>query len=650
MPVYGPPAREVIRSTLGCVDIDEASMAFPSTTGVPVKISTTEDADDPANGVPLPGCIALYAHGNQILARTVEDGPVAEIQTNTPAVIQSTATGSLNVGRRESGSCLLADGRVFICGGIGGDGSPLDSCEIYDPETGLFTPTGAMNVARNSGTNLWLNAVLLNNGKVLIASQNTAELYDPVAGTCAYTGSPLYGLDGNELAVKLDDGMVLVASGDNVGGCQLYDQDSETFIGTGALSTNRMGGWLLIKLNNGNVLACGGRTGPGAGDESVACEIYDPNTETWSATGDLSTPREFAAASVLSNGTVLISGGIATNSSTVKSSCEIYTPGDGTWAATGDMAVPRCKHVQFTLPDSSTLALGGQGFTYPAYTPIQSVEMFASGSWSEQADMLAFRRYGSFVRLDDTVLAAGGGADLINPDVLSSAEIYGSQATVPLKTDVGVMMSLRGGVPIPDAGYATVFLSIDGTMKIRKADGSIVDVSIPADLSVSSISTTGAANIGGAATVMGNLSVAQAFNCDALTASGSASIVGDISCANMNVSSQINAASIGVGVVSCGSFSTNVVTKTEADSPYTATNLDFTIIANPATLETLTVNLPPAASRSGIIYTFKLTGLGTLIIDGDGSETIDGATTKTLATQFLSCVIQSDGSNWIVIG
>ena len=39
----------------------------------------------------------------------------------------------------------------------------------------------------------------------------------------------------------------------------------------------------------------------------------------------------------------------------------------------------------------------------------------------------------------------------------------------------------------------------------------------------------------------------------------------------------------------------------------------------------------------------------TITIDGAGSETIDGATTKTLGTQYDTLTIISDGANWHII-
>jgi len=83
--------------------------------------------------------------------------------------------------------------------------------------------------------------------------------------------------------------------------------------------------------------------------------------------------------------------------------------------------------------------------------------------------------------------------------------------------------------------------------------------------------------------------------------------------------------------------------------PYAATAYDGTISSN----GNGTINLPSAAAvLGGKIFTIKnsaTAGNPTLTVDASGSETIDGlATWPLLKGQFVT--IQSDGTNWIVIG
>lgn len=62
-----------------------------------------------------------------------------------------------------------------------------------------------------------------------------------------------------------------------------------------------------------------------------------------------------------------------------------------------------------------------------------------------------------------------------------------------------------------------------------------------------------------------------------------------------------------------------------------------------------TVNLPPAASAANAVIHIKNNTTGTITIDADGTETIDGALTLASAIQYENYSLVSDGSNWHII-
>ena len=97
------------------------------------------------------------------------------------------------------------------------------------------------------------------------------------------------------------------------------------------------------------------------------------------------------------------------------------------------------------------------------------------------------------------------------------------------------------------------------------------------------------------------------------------------------------------GSVTIGLPTTTSIDNT--DSPYTALATSLVILGD-TTSGNITVNLP--TSVDGKHYFIKNTGTGTLTIDGNSSETIDGALTQTL-TQYESLHIVGDGSNWWII-
>lgn len=89
-------------------------------------------------------------------------------------------------------------------------------------------------------------------------------------------------------------------------------------------------------------------------------------------------------------------------------------------------------------------------------------------------------------------------------------------------------------------------------------------------------------------------------------------------------------------------FSASQTTKV---ADYTATASDFTVFGN----GTFNVFLPAAASNAGRIYAVRNIGVGTVTIDPNAAELIDGAATKALAAGAFA-LIQCDGTQWFTIG
>ncbi|MBT7996001.1 MAG: hypothetical protein HN691_14090, partial [Bacteroidetes bacterium] len=79
-------------------------------------------------------------------------------------------------------------------------------------------------------------------------------------------------------------------------------------------------------------------------------------------------------------------------------------------------------------------------------------------------------------------------------------------------------------------------------------------------------------------------------------------------------------------------------------------NHNILIANNSSLIQNLLVNLPAAASCKGRIYTVKSINSGIVIVNPNGAETIDGASTKNLANPYDYVRFVSDGSNWFVIG
>jgi hypothetical protein len=77
---------------------------------------------------------------------------------------------------------------------------------------------------------------------------------------------------------------------------------------------------------------------------------------------------------------------------------------------------------------------------------------------------------------------------------------------------------------------------------------------------------------------------------------------------------------------------------------------DYLLLCD-STAGAVTITLPPAALVPGRIYVFKRVNAGAnnVVVDGYASETIDGAATYTLSSQWAGVTVMSNGTAWFII-
>lgn len=101
------------------------------------------------------------------------------------------------------------------------------------------------------------------------------------------------------------------------------------------------------------------------------------------------------------------------------------------------------------------------------------------------------------------------------------------------------------------------------------------------------------------------------------------------------------------GSAKVAGFAAAIVSKS---ANYTATSADHTILVD-ASGAARTITLPAASGASGRIYVIKKTdsSANTVTIDANASETIDGALTQVISTQYVALMIQCNGTSWWII-
>jgi hypothetical protein len=313
---------------------------------------------------------------------------------------------------------------------------PRDSFDLFDPVAGTFARGGHMLIPREFHT-----ATLLGNGNVLIVGGSecyaSAELYDPVSGLSRATGT-MTALRSGHTATLLNDGRVLVTGGSTtaygaVASAEIYDPVSATFSPTGNMSAARSGHTATL-LANGKVLVTGGTTDWSqfvtSANAVATAEIYDPQSGSFTLTGAMGTARTKHTATLLNDGTVLVTGGA---NSVPLATTELYDPQSGRFAPGASMTMPRTAQTATKLVDGKVLIVGGIPVVpavYVGYAPTPTAEIYdpAGGGSFALAGTMADGRFWHEATLlrDGRVLVAGGG--LKDPqcctDTIPRAETY----------------------------------------------------------------------------------------------------------------------------------------------------------------------------------------------------------------------------------
>lgn len=134
-------------------------------------------------------------------------------------------------------------------------------------------------------------------------------------------------------------------------------------------------------------------------------DLYDPDTNSWSFTGQMTRRRSWPQATLLEDGTVLVVG--SSSRSTPRPTADIYYPAINTWSPTNRFFRDRFDHSETILGDGSVLIAGGMSgdpqaptlvTTAPVYDPSARYLALVDGPAKARHD------HGAILPFDGTVL------------------------------------------------------------------------------------------------------------------------------------------------------------------------------------------------------------------------------------------------------
>ena len=226
---------------------------------------------------------------------------------------------------------------------------------------------------------------------------------------------------------------------------------SGSFVPTGDLSDGSYGQAATL-LSNGKVLVVGGVD---AANNAVPPQLFDPTTGAFSAAGTMNVTRERSTATLLTNGKVLIAGGDANGTA------ELYDPASNTFTPTGSMTKARSLQYATLLNNGQVLIVGGA--FCPHACGDQSAELYdpATGMFTATGSLQEGITSYTLTSLPDGKALVAGGCIPLLPACAADAELYDPSAGT---------FSFTGGLIVAHFGHTATLLN-DGKVLIAGGSG-----------------------------------------------------------------------------------------------------------------------------------------------------------------------------------
>jgi N-acetylneuraminic acid mutarotase len=250
---------------------------------------------------------------------------------------------TLRAGRSEV-KATVADGKIYVVGGLIAGNQPSASVEVFDPESNMWsdaaplpTPLHHMGVAAYDGR------VYVTGGyddATWVSDVSDSWVYDP-AGDSWEPIAPMPGPRVAHEMVTIGDRLYVVGGDapDDPNAVWAYDPASDTWDSEIAPIPSAREHLAAVVLDN-KLVVLGGRW-PVFGQNLAAVEVYDPETDTWDSWPDMPTARSGFAAGVV-GGRIHLAGGEDLGALCTFQQHEVYDPENEMWYRS--IEVPTSRH------------------------------------------------------------------------------------------------------------------------------------------------------------------------------------------------------------------------------------------------------------------------------------------------------------------
>ncbi len=287
--------------------------------------------------------------------------------------------------------------------------------------TAVYLRVGEAPWAAADGTTSWSGTVTLATGlnTIQMYAEDSADNHSNIVSrTVTYTPEAYFAMQvapgpmmvGGRMGANAEvmpDGKLVVFGGHGPPGWTALTTSENLLPGAGSFTQSTTvyshDGGFFAKMLDGRFLIGGGSSGAGVPTYKTT-EIYDPSSNSYTASGSTLRIHANAGAACLSTGKVLVVG--AWYVSDASTYAELFNPSTGEFTVTGPLTQPRSGPRVFPASDGRAIVVGGMGYTGASIEPTPEIYDSVSNAFTKVRTELFPGETGWKITYDSTSVGA----------------------------------------------------------------------------------------------------------------------------------------------------------------------------------------------------------------------------------------------------